>query len=101
MNTTTAPVHAGSEAARIARQPVEILDYAVATDWDGCPVLDEQAPDVCENGSLPKLAPHARVHVLGVQGDFMCFARAAWAAREVAKGRLARVNAHAFRQVGR
>lgn len=104
-STTVRP----SDLDSIARQPFdsartvgEPFDaFVVGTTDDGCPILADNAPDLCENtdSHLPALLAHQRVEVWSAPGEFFCFATAGWVARQGSS--LRRIGAGTFQIVGR
>lgn len=86
-----------SDLSTIARQPGDILSHVISCDDDGAPVLSPFAPDVCENEPFGLVTGRVAIH--DAQGQFVCVAKFGWAAREVAKGVLARTGQRTFAQV--
>lgn len=106
MSTATLTRETASAAlARIARQG-NILDFVIGTTDDGCPILAENAPDVCENvgfgePEFPTLIGHERCEVVDGEFAHMTHAPASWVAAEAARGaRLRRISERKFQLVG-
>ena len=80
----------------LARHPGDLLDHVISCDADGIPTLSALAPDMCENEPLTRLNAGDQVTIFDRSGEEFCKSRAAWAAREVAAGRLVRTSVRGF-----